>query len=170
VRSTVEWNASDAARSETRIVTWSNTAPDYGTNAGSMPGYDEGLAATHAQGLTVFLARRRSPWRIRPAGATIKGVLAAAVTIWIMFSLWIISSCAGLPHPIGRIALVLLALELGSLMIWSYGSESCDERTCAPLAQAAGIAARTDVPILAGVFLLVTVVRLTRRLRAGTTS
>jgi hypothetical protein len=89
-------------------------------------------------------------------------VLAAAITIWIMFSLWIISGCAGLPHPIGRIALVLLLLELAALMIWSYGSENCDERTCAPLAQAAGIAARTDVPILAAGFLVVTAVRLTR--------
>lgn len=96
--------------------------------------------------------------------------MAAAITIWIMFSVWLISACAGLPRPIGRLALVLLMLELGSLMIWSYGSESCDERTCAPLAQAAGIAARTDVPILATCFLVATVVRLTRGTRAGTTS
>jgi hypothetical protein len=88
-------------------------------------------------------------------------MVAAALTIWVMFSLWIISGCTDLPHPIGRIALVLLAIELGSLMIWSYGSENCDERTCAPFAQAAGIAARTDVPILATAFLVVAVVRLT---------
>jgi hypothetical protein len=97
-------------------------------------------------------------------------MLAAALTIWVMFSLWIIAGCAGLPHPIGRIALVLLVLELGTLMIWSYGSERCDGRTCPALAQAAGIAARTDVPILSGGFLVIAVVRLTRRPRAGTTS
>jgi hypothetical protein len=93
-------------------------------------------------------------------------MVAAALTLWVLFSLWIIAGCAGLPHPIGRVAMMLLVLELGSLMIWSYGSERCDERTCAPLAQAAGIAARIDVPILAAAFLLVTVVRLALRSRA----
>jgi hypothetical protein len=90
-------------------------------------------------------------------------MLAAALTIWVLFSVWLISSCARLPHPIGRIAVALLLVELGALMIWSYGSESCGERTCAPLAQAAGIAARTDVPILAAAFLLVVAVRLARQ-------
>jgi hypothetical protein len=86
-------------------------------------------------------------------------VLAAALTIWVMFSAWLIADCAGLPRPVARIALLLLVLELASLAVWSYGSESCDERTCAPLAQAAGIAARTDVPILAGAFVVIALVR-----------
>jgi hypothetical protein len=90
-------------------------------------------------------------------------MVAAALTLWVMFSLWIIAGCVSLPQPVGRVALVLLLLELGSLLIWSYGAEQCDERTCAPLAQAAGIAARTDVPILAVMFLVITVVRLWRR-------
>jgi hypothetical protein len=124
-------------------VTWSNTASDYGTYA------------------------RGEAWRIRRPGATIHVMLAAALTIWVLFSLWIIAGCAGLPQPIGRVAVVLLGVELGSLMVWSYGSESCDERTCAPLAQAAGIAARTDVPILAAAFLVVAAVRLLRAARAG---
>jgi hypothetical protein len=51
-------------------------------------------------------------------------------------------------------------------LVWSYGSEGCDDRTCAPLAQAAGIAARTDVPILAAVFLIGVVLWLTRSARA----
>jgi hypothetical protein len=90
-------------------------------------------------------------------------MLAAALTIWVLFSLWIIAGCIRLPFPVGRVAVALLLVELGALMIWSYGSESCVERTCAPLAQAAGIAARTDVPILAAAFLVVTAVRLARR-------
>jgi hypothetical protein len=94
-------------------------------------------------------------------------VLAAALTIWVMFSIWLIAECAELPRGVGRIAQVLLALELGSLLIWSYGSESCDERTCAPLAQAAGIAARTDVPILAAAFVVIALVRLGRGSRAA---
>ena len=60
----------------------------------------------------------------------------------------------------------LLSVELGMLAIWSYGSEGCDERTCAPLAQAAGIAARTDVPVLAAVYVGGVVLWLTRAGRA----
>jgi 4-amino-4-deoxy-L-arabinose transferase-like glycosyltransferase len=97
-------------------------------------------------------------------------MLAAALTVWAMFSLWLIAGCVRLPRPVARTALVLLVTELGALMIWSYGSESCDERTCAPLAQAAGIAARTDVPLLAAAFIVITVVRLGRGARAGTMS
>jgi hypothetical protein len=96
-------------------------------------------------------------------------MVAAALTLWVMFSLWLIAGCADLPQPIGRVAMMLLALELGSLLTWSFGADRCDERTCAPLAQAAGIAARTDVPILAAAFVVVTVVRLTRGARGGAT-
>jgi len=81
-------------------------------------------------------------------------MVAAAFTVWTMFSVWLIAYAAGLPARIGRIAIVLLWVELGALLVWSYGSQGCDERTCAPLAQAAGIAARTDVPILAAVYLI----------------
>jgi hypothetical protein len=94
-------------------------------------------------------------------------VLAAALTIWVMFSVWLVADCARLPRAVARIAAVLLALELASLGVWSYGSENCDERTCAPLAQAAGIAARTDVPILAGVFVVIALVRVGRGARAA---
>ncbi len=90
-------------------------------------------------------------------------MLAAALTIWGMFSLWLIAGFIRLPRQISRIAMVLLGLELVSLAVWSYGSESCNERTCAPLAQAAGIAARTDLPILAAALVVITVVRLGAR-------
>ena len=90
-------------------------------------------------------------------------MVAAALTIWVMFSLWLIAGTIRLPPGIGRVALLLLALELVSLAVWSYGSGSCDDRTCAPLAQAAGIAARTDVPILAAAFLVAAVVRVSAR-------
>jgi hypothetical protein len=93
-------------------------------------------------------------------------MLAAALTVWVMFSVWLIAPHAGFPHAVARIAMLLLALELVALTVWSYGSESCQERTCAPLAQAAGIAARTDVPILAGGFLLATLAQLIRYGRA----
>jgi hypothetical protein len=94
-------------------------------------------------------------------------MIAAAMTLWTMFSVWLIAHCARLPPRIGRMALVFLWLELGLLLIWSYGSEDCDARTCAPLAQAAGIAARTDVPVLAAVYVIGAVLWLTRSVRAG---
>lgn len=93
-------------------------------------------------------------------------MVAAALTVWTLFSVWLIAHCAGLPARIGRFAIGLLWLELGMLLLWSYGSEGCDERTCAPIAQAAGIAARTDVPILAAVYLVGAVLWLTRSARA----
>jgi hypothetical protein len=89
-------------------------------------------------------------------------MVAAAMTVWTMFSVWLIAQCVGLPARIARMAMVLLWVELGALMVWSYGSQGCDERTCAPLAQAAGIAARTDVPILAAVYLIGAVLWLDR--------
>jgi hypothetical protein len=97
-------------------------------------------------------------------------MLAAALTIWAMFSLWLIAGCVRLPGTVARVAMLLLSLELVTLAVWSYGSEKCEERTCPPLAQAAGIAARTDVPALSGVFILITVVRFGRGTWAGTTS
>jgi hypothetical protein len=89
-------------------------------------------------------------------------MLASAMTLWTMFSVWLIAHCARLPPRFGRMALALLWVELALLAIWSYGSEGCDVRTCAPVAQAAGIAARTDVPILAVVYVIGVVVWLTR--------
>ena len=44
--------------------------------------------------------------------------------------------------------------ELVALLVWSYGVEACAERTCAPVAQAVGIAARIDIPLLAAAFLV----------------
>lgn len=103
----------------------------------------------------------RGAWRNHPV------MLAAALTVWILFSIWLIVPLVSLPRSLGRIAAALLWAELTALLVYSYGSEHCNERTCAPVAQAAGIAARTDVPILAGAFLVVMGVQLARRARVG---
>jgi hypothetical protein len=92
----------------------------------------------------------------------IKEMLAAAATIWMMFSLWLIVPIAGLPAGVARVAAILVSAELIALLIWSYGTENCVDSTCAPFAQAAGIAARTDIPALAGAFLVVAVVQVRR--------
>jgi hypothetical protein len=89
-------------------------------------------------------------------------MVVAAITIWTMFSLWLIVPLAGLPGIMGRIAGILVSVELIALFAWSFGTQGCVEPTCAPLAQAAGIAARTDIPALAGAFLVFAFVQLRR--------
>jgi hypothetical protein len=81
-------------------------------------------------------------------------MLAAAITIWAMFSLWLIAPHVQAPARVGRIAGLMCSAELVALLLWSYGVQTCAERTCAPVAQAIGIAARVDIPLLAAAFLV----------------
>jgi hypothetical protein len=92
-------------------------------------------------------------------------VLAAGITLWTMFSLFLIVPIVGLPEALGRVAAILGTAELVALLLWSYGTEGCSEDSCAPLAQAAGIAARVDIPALAGGFAIVAFVQLRRAVR-----
>ena len=89
-------------------------------------------------------------------------MVAAAVTLWTMFSMWMIAPLVAARPAFRKAAAGVLLAELVALLAWSYGMEQCAERTCAPLAQAAGIAARTDVPALAAVVLVVSMVQLRR--------
>lgn len=90
-------------------------------------------------------------------------MLAAGLTVWILFSFWLIAACLPATRELRRIAICLLLAELGVLLVWSYGTEHCVEPGCAPLAQAAGVAARVDVPFLSGLFLAGALVHLGRR-------
>jgi hypothetical protein len=85
-------------------------------------------------------------------------MLAATLTLWGMFSLWLMGPRMGIPPLLVRTAGALLAAELVALLAWSYGSEGCDEPECAPLARSIGLAARTDIPILAAALVLVAAV------------
>ena len=89
-------------------------------------------------------------------------MVAAAITIWTMFSIWLIVPLARLPGVVARVAAILVVAELLALFAWSFGTEGCDDPACAPLARAAGIAARTDIPALAAAFVVFAVVRLRR--------
>jgi hypothetical protein len=89
-------------------------------------------------------------------------MLAAALTIWTMFSLWLIVPLARLPDSIARVAAILVSAELIAIFAWSFGTERCTDAMCAPVAQAAGIAARTDIPALSAAFLVFAFVRLRR--------
>jgi hypothetical protein len=94
-------------------------------------------------------------------------MVAAAATVWILFSLWLIVPLLRLPRSLARVAGVLLWAELIALLVYSYGVQGCNDSTCAPAAQAAGIAAKTDVPILTLAFVAIACVRLARRARVG---
>jgi hypothetical protein len=96
-------------------------------------------------------------------------MLAAAATLWAMFSLWIVAPHVGLARPLERAAATLLAVEFVALLVWSYGTEGCESGACTAFPQVAGIAARTDVPLLACVLVMLAVADLTRawRMDAG---
>jgi hypothetical protein len=75
--------------------------------------------------------------------------IVAAATIWGMFSCFLLFPRLGLPRVFQRTAMTLLAAELVALAMWSYGSEGCARRPCAPAAEAGRSAAAIDIPLLA---------------------
>src|SRR3954449_9201410 len=77
--------------------------------------------------------------------------LATAFTVWITFSAWLFLPTVGAPARFSRIALWLCGGELLAAAIWTYGSDGCDQRPCAPAAEAARTAAALDIPFLTGV-------------------
>src|SRR5215210_4942356 len=89
--------------------------------------------------------------------------LVATLTIWALFSSFLIFPLAGLPAWWQRTAMTLLVVELVALAAWSYGSVGCDERPCAPLAETGRAAAALDVPVLAAVLIVLAVVYGRRR-------
>ncbi len=72
-------------------------------------------------------------------------VLAAAVTIWLTFALWLAAPHVGVRPELARAAAVLLWAELVALLGWSYGCENGD---CTPAADAMGAVARIDLPLI----------------------
>lgn len=81
--------------------------------------------------------------------------VAAALTVWITFGAWLFLPTVNAPARFSRIALWLCGSELLAAAIWSYGSDGCDQRPCAPVAEAARSAAALDIPFLAGVAVVV---------------
>jgi hypothetical protein len=77
--------------------------------------------------------------------------LATAATVWITFSAWLVLPTVNAPGHFSRIALWLCGTELLAAATWSYGSEGCHQRPCAPVAEVARTAAALDIPFLTGV-------------------
>lgn len=62
-------------------------------------------------------------------------------------------------------AMTLLTAELVALAFWSYGSEDCLQRPCAPAAEAGRTAAAIDLPLLSLGLIAVALVSGVRRRR-----
>ena len=91
--------------------------------------------------------------------------IVASATIWGLFSCWLLFPRLGLPAMLQRAAMTLLAAELLALGMWSYGSEDCVARPCAPVAELGRSAASFDVPLLAAALVALAVIRGVRVLR-----
>jgi hypothetical protein len=94
--------------------------------------------------------------------------LAAGLTVWITFGAWLFLATVNAPARFSQIALSLCGAELVAAAMWTYGSEGCHQRPCAPAAEAARTAAALDIPVLTCVALVLGcayAVRQTRRSR-----
>lgn len=72
----------------------------------------------------------------------------ATATLWSMFACFLLFPLMGFKPFMHRTAMALLVAELAALGMWSYGSEGCLERPCAPVAEVGRTAASIDVPLL----------------------
>src|SRR5690349_15163389 len=84
--------------------------------------------------------------------------VAAAFTVWITFGGWLFLGVVRAPRVFSRIALTLCGCELAATAIWSYGTQTCLQRPCAAIPEAAREAAALDIPLLTGVALVLGIV------------
>jgi len=77
-------------------------------------------------------------------------VVAAAVTLWLSFALYVAAPVLELPLGVARTLAGLFLAELVALLAASYGCEFGD---CTSVGTVATTAAYTDLPVLTGVVL-----------------
>jgi hypothetical protein len=85
--------------------------------------------------------------------------VVVVATLWSMFSCVLIFPMLGMPVYLQRAVTTLLAAEFVAMLVWSFGSEECVERPCAPLAEAGRTAAAVDVPLLSLVVIALAIIR-----------
>ena len=85
--------------------------------------------------------------------------VTATAMIWAMFSCFLLFPMLGLPRLMHRTAMALLVAELLALAVWTFGSEGCVERPCAPGAEAGRTPAALDVPLLSAGLVLLAIIR-----------
>jgi len=93
--------------------------------------------------------------------------LVATLTLWCLFSMWLLFPYLDVPRMLVAAAGMLAWIELISLLTWGLASEDCVHRPCSELAEAARLAADTDVPALSAVVLTLVVAQAVRRSRAA---
>ena len=91
--------------------------------------------------------------------------LAAAATIWAMFSCFLLFPLFGLPRRLQHAAMTLLTAEVVAVLVWGFASEGCLRRPCSAAAEAARTAAGVDIPLLALAFVTFAFIRGVRDVR-----
>jgi hypothetical protein len=91
--------------------------------------------------------------------------VTATATIWSMFACFLLFPRMGFKPLMHQTAMALLVAELVALGLWSYGSEDCLQRPCAPVAEVGRTAASIDVPLLSLGLVAVALVNGVRRWR-----
>lgn len=74
--------------------------------------------------------------------------LIAAVTLWGLFSAWLLFPQLGVPRMLRLAVAWLIWLELLAVLAWAFGSEDCLRRPCGAIAETGRTAARLDLPLL----------------------
>jgi hypothetical protein len=85
--------------------------------------------------------------------------VVVVATLWSMFSCVLIFPMLGMPVYLQRAVTTLLAAEFVAMLVWTFGSEECVERPCAPLAEAGRTAAAVDVPLLSLAVIALAIIR-----------
>ncbi len=85
--------------------------------------------------------------------------IVVVATLWSMFSCVLIFPMLGMPAYMQRSATTLMTAEFVALLVWTFGSDECRERPCAPVAEAGRTAAAVDVPVLAVVVIALAIIR-----------
>jgi hypothetical protein len=92
--------------------------------------------------------------------------VTVAFTIWLSFGTWLFLPTVHAPAFFSRVAISLCGAELLAVAIWSFGSQSCATRPCAPLPETARTAAALDIPALTGLGLALAALYALRAARA----
>jgi|SRR5690242_11319923 len=94
--------------------------------------------------------------------------LVAALTLWILFSIWLLFPYLGVPRMLITAAATLGSLEFLTVLTWGFASEDCIQRPCSPVSEAARTAAGIDLPVLSVVVIGLAVAYGLRKRRRAT--
>jgi hypothetical protein len=94
--------------------------------------------------------------------------IAVAITVWLSFGAWLFLPTVHAPLFFERVAISLCGAEMLAAAIWSFGSEGCVARPCAPVPEAARTAATLDIPALTGLGLVLAALYAVRAARRAT--